>query len=141
MSWRASGTVDLSTELLTNLASFSNRANSSHRPTSCTCLQILHHRLQHSASRSMAPHAPHGPYMQRSCDEIVRSRQSTLYVDRTSCATVVLNVHGIEGDLKSRLDFRFDLPLLLLASSPSQSRNCSHAGVAVHFRHSTNRTS
>ena len=48
---------------------------------------------------------------------------------------------GIEGDLGCQLGFGFDLPLLLLPSSPIQSRNCTHSGVPLHVRHSTNRTS
>ena len=59
----------------------------------------------------------------------------------TSCPILIPVVRGIVGDLDGRLNLGFDLPLLLLSSSPSKSWDRSHSGILVHFHHSTNRTS
>ena len=79
------------------------------------------------------------------CDALMTNRcvlvGPLFHVVRTSCPTVVPEIRGIEGVFIGRQGFGFDLPLPLLPSSPSQSRNCSHSGVLVHFRHSVNRTS
>ena len=81
----------------------------------------------------------------RTCNDLVTNlcvQFGPLYcVGCTSCTTVLQEVRGLDSDLDGRLGFGFDLPLLLLPSSPSPSRNCSHSGGLVHFRHSTNRTS
>ena len=89
----------------------------------------------------MTPHAPHGPYMRRSRDESVRSSRATLSRRPYFVSDRGPEAREFENELDGRLSFRFDLNLLLLPSSQSQNRNCSHSRVLVHFRHARNRTS
>ena len=63
------------------------------------------------------------------------------HVVHTSCPILIPKARGIVSDLDARLDVVFDLPLLLLPSSPNLSRNRSHSGAPVRFRHWTSLTS